>query len=143
MSTLGEGQNCWLFPGGITGLAVSDTSPHVATSSRLKHSKIVTYQLIANGTLDGSWKIEVSNDFCDAGGGDGQAPTLGAEHWTDITAGFTTSTGATIPTVAHGTVATQNIPIQAAPLGFRAIRLTFTATAGSGNIQVIISGGGY
>lgn len=134
MSTLGQGIACYV----LNIASVADTSAHVSTITWLQHARIVSYQLVANGTLDGAWKIEVSNDYSGAGGSAmGQAPNTGT--WTDITSAFSPA----IAAVAHGTAATQNQYIQCNPLGARAIRATFTGSAGTGAVQAIIAGGEY
>jgi hypothetical protein len=133
MSTLGQGATCY-----VLNQTVSNTTPVVSSVTFLQHARILSYQLIANSSLDGSWKIEVSNDYSGAGGGaDGQPPNAGT--WTDITSAFSPS----IATVAHGTAATQNQYVQCNPLGARCVRVTFTATAGSGTVQAIVAGGEY
>ncbi len=63
--TYGDGKDCYIMP-----LAtVADTTPVVSTILDLRRFDMVGLQLIASGgaaTLDGAWKVEVSNDFMQA-----------------------------------------------------------------------------
>lgn len=136
MSTLGQGQRCYL----LSTTGTTGTTPVVSKNEGLAGARIVSFVLVANGTLDGAWKVEVSNDVTGPGTGItelGQPATAGV--WVDITAAFVPA----IVAVAHGTVATQTQYIQCNPLGARAVRVTFTPTAGTGNVQVIVGGGEY
>ncbi len=101
---------------------------------------------VTDNTVDGTWKIEVSNDLSGAGNSAaGQAPTTGT--WTDVTSGFKQLDDSTaIATVAHGTAATKNQyvqPASGAPLSARAVRVTFTPTGGKGSAKVLIGGGEF
>lgn len=138
MSTLGQGSSCYV----LNLASVSDTAAHVSTVTFLQHARIVSYILVANGTLDGAWKVEGCNDYSGAGGSaDMQPPTAGT--WVDITSGFKTLGGAALAAVVHGTAATQAQAVQSWPVGFRVIRVTFTATTGTGAVQAIIAGGEF
>ena len=106
--------------------------------------------VIPPGTLDGAWLIEASNDYV----GPKQAsnfgdPTLGREHWTNVTTMFTIpgvpggTASAAIAVVSHLTASTTNQLAQAAVLTCRKLRITFTATAGSGRALALISAGNY
>lgn len=134
---LGQGTTCYLLDA-----TVSDTAAHVGRVVNLAqhHAHIASFVLVANGTLDGAWLIEGSNDYA-SGGEQGQPATAGT--WVDITALFKQASGSAIAAVAHGTPATQKQFAQAAPLGCRAVRVTFTGSAGTGAVQIIIAGGEY
>lgn len=137
MSVIGQGQACY-----VINETVADTDPRVSKVSILDHSRIVSYVLVANGTLDGAWLIEGCNDYSAAGGSAwGQPPTVGT--WINITALFKRADGTAIAAVAHGTAATQTQGAQAAPVGYRAVRATFTASTGTGTVQAIVGGGAY
>ena len=103
-------------------LAISDTAAHVSKPIDLRRYDRVSFQLVTTGTLDGAWKIEISNNVVNAG------------TWTDITSGFSPA----IATVDHTNAATQSQYAQA-DIRIRAIRVTFTGTAGSGNASVFIN----
>lgn len=114
--------------------SVADTNPHVSTVVGLGQFDLAGLQLITGGTLDGAWKIEVSNDWTPGAtaANEGQ-PNNASAHWTDITTAFAPA----IAAVAHGTAATQNQAVQAT-LGFRHMRVTFTGSAGTGAVLVIL-----
>lgn len=134
--TYGKGTSCYVMP-----LAtVADTAAHVSTVVDLSGVDTFVAQLIAGGgaaTLDGAWKVEISNDYTpgQAGGAaDGQRDTTAT--WTTITASALWVDA--VAAVAHGTAASTNqflAPKYA--LGARAIRFTFTGTTGSATVGVI------
>jgi hypothetical protein len=98
-------------------------------------------QLLTDGTVVGSWKIEVSQDSTPAvamgaveyGQASGQTG-----DWTDITALWT-------PTIVAVTVTagTKNQYVEKADFGGRKIRISFTPTSGSGNARALCYGKGY
>ena len=125
--TYGNGNDCYVLP-----LAtVADTAAHVSGVSSVKHQEVIGLQLIAGGglsTLDGAWKIEVSNDFmADATARHyGQAPNASTAHWTDITASKIWVDA--VAAVAHGTASSTSQYIQPTTgIGWRAMRVTFWA----------------
>ncbi len=134
--TYGNSADCYVLP-----LAtVADTAAHVSGVIDLRRYDEIALQLIAGGgaaTLDGAWKIEVSNDFMANATASpyGQAPNAATAHWTDITA--QTIWSATIAAVAHGTASSTNQYVQAL-IGARAMRITFTGTTGSATVGAIL-----
>lgn len=120
------------------------TTPIVSVETQLGGRRIVSFGLIADNAanLDGTWLIEGSNDFArnvDVSMGNKQ--TTG--EWFDITALFRRPDGTAIAAVAHGTAATRRQYAQAAPVGCRAVRVTFTPSAGAGPVSACIGGGSY
>ncbi len=137
MSTIGQGIACYV----LDIASVANTVARVSTVTWLQHARICSYVLSAGGTLDGAWTIEVSNDYSGAGGSAmGQAPTAGT--WIDVTTGFKKLDGTALAAVVHST-ASANQYVQAAPVGARAVRVTFTATTGTGAVRAAVAGGEY
>jgi hypothetical protein len=133
MSNLGTGT-----PYVISKQAIVGTTPIVGIETQVGNNRIVSYVLITDSTVDGAWKIEVSNDFArDKDVSMGNNVNLG--NWVDITSAFVPA----IVAVAHGTVATQKQYAQLNPIGSRVVRVTFTPSAGAGNVSAAISGGSY
>ena len=117
----------------FAALTISDTTPHVSNSIDLRRYDRVSFQLITTGTLDGAWKVEISNNVVNSGSGAyGQVAATGT--WTDITSGFSPA----IASVDHTNAATQSQYAQA-DIRIRAIRVTFTGTAGTGAVSVYIN----
>lgn len=112
---------------------VSDTNPHVqADPLVLGHTTFVGIQLTTTGTLTGgaatAWVIEGSNDF--APNGDmGQLPNAGT--WVNVTAYFTPALVAVLTGGSKQYVQAQ--------MACRALRVTFTATGGTGNATAIFN----
>lgn len=122
-------------------LTVNDTAAHVSIIRQLLGVRILSLQLVAGGTLDGAWKVEISNDYAlDKDVSMGQ--NVNAGTWTDVTAGFKKLDGTAIGAVVHAT-ATANQFVQCAPLGGKFYRVTFTASAGTGQVTVSPAGGSY
>lgn len=98
---------------------ISDTNPHVSPSFNFLQYNYAGLQLstLAGSTLAGAWKIEVSND---SGG-----------TWADITSGFT-------PTFAAVVSGASSQFGQCLPLVAQMLRVTFTATSGSGTATAAI-----
>lgn len=131
----GLGNECVLF----APVTVADTAAHIATIIDLRNKDVVALVLLAAGgaaTLDGAWKIEVSNDYNrpQAGGAaDGQASTTAT--WVDITASALWVDA--IAAVAHGTASSTKQYVQPKyPVGARDMRITFTGSAGSATVAV-------
>lgn len=105
---------------------ISDTIAHVGAGWILDHATFVGIVLTTTGTLTGTapaaWIVEASNDYVAAGGDKGNAPFAGT--WVNVTALFTP---ALVAVLTGGSK--QYIQAQIAA---RAIRVTFTATAGTG-----------
>jgi hypothetical protein len=140
MPTLGLGDRCYFLDvGGAVGIT-PQVSPYPVD---LEHSRAVSLILVAkNGSIDGAWLIEASNDY--APGDVRQRTTPGT--WVDVTALFKRPDGTAIAAVAHGTAATTAQYAQAALLAARCIRATFTGSAGGDAttvIQAILAGGEY
>jgi hypothetical protein len=136
--TYGNGNDCYVLP-----LAtVADTAAHVSGVIDCRRWEVIGLQLIAaggTGTLDGAWKIEVSNDFMAnaTAAPYGQAPNAATAHWTDITASKIWVDA--VAAVAHGTASTTNQYIQPTTgIGWRAMRVTFTGTTGSATVGAIL-----
>lgn len=126
----------------VLNLTISDTAAHVSSLIWLGGRRIVSFQLVTGGTLDGAWKVEVSNDYAaDKDVSMGQNVNAGA--WTDVTAGFKKLDGTALAAVAHGTAATQNQFVQCAPIGGKWARVTFTGSLGVGTATVSPAGGDY
>lgn len=126
----------------ILNLTISDTAAHVSALESLLGRRIVGLQLVTGGTLDGAWKVEVSNDY--AGDKDSSmGQNVNAGNWTDVTAGFKKLDGTALAAVAHGTPATQNQFVQCAPIGAKQIRVTFTGSGGAGVATCSPAGGDY
>jgi hypothetical protein len=122
--------------------AIAGVTPIVGIVRQVGNNRIIAYQLFTDGTVDGAWKIEVSNDFAlDAHVSMGNVPTPGL--WTDVTVGFKKLDGTALAAVVHGTPATQNQFVQCAPIGARVVRVTFTPSAGAGNVRAACAGGSY
>lgn len=121
----GDGEDCYM----IQETGVTFESDPVVGILDMRPFDRISLQLITTGTLDGDWKVEVSNNYTPAGNGTyGQPPEQGT--WTDITTSFD-------PTIA-AVVNASNQWCQA-DIGFRAIRVTFTPSgvAGTGDVTVI------
>jgi len=114
---------------------ISGTTPIVGIPVPLKGYNILGAQFVTDGTVDGAWLIEVSNDYQPASPsnmtGYGQAGNAG--HWTVIP---NSEFSPTIAAVDHTVTTTQNQPVLAT-LPFRCVRFTFTPSAGAGTAQVI------
>jgi hypothetical protein len=139
MSNLGTGNPYVIQPQTSVG-----TTPIVGIETQVGNNRILSYVLSADDAadLDGTWKIEVSNDFArdaDVSMGNSQRPG----RWIDCTAQFKQPDGTAIAAVAHGTAATRNQYVQAAPVGGRVYRVTFTPTAGAGPVSAAVCGGSY
>ncbi len=135
--TYGKGNECFLYP----PTTVANTVARVSTELDLSGLDNPSFQLIAGGglaTLDGAWKIEVSNDFERTVAGNlpfGQIPATA--HWTDITASAIWVDA--IAAVTHGGGVTTNQYIQPKyGIGARYLRVTFTGTTGSATVAVIV-----
>lgn len=155
MGLIGQGDQCYMLQAAFVAGAVSGT-PTRGTVSGLnvvsfetftQTTRAIGYALFTDGTLDGSWRIEVSNDFWRQGGG--QRPTAGT--WCLAPVAFIdTDTvqqpGLFVPNlipVQHGASASQAQFVQAAPIAARAVRVTFIPSAGTGNATAAVSGGDY
>lgn len=125
--------------GDVLNLAISDTAAHVSRPVAIRRIRAVSLQLIAGGTLAGSWKIEASNDYRE--NAQGQAEVAGT--WSDVTAMFKRPDGTAIAAVVDGTAATETQFAWCAPLVAGSFRVTFTASAGSGTAQATNAGGEY
>ncbi|HUG49872.1 MAG TPA: hypothetical protein VLZ78_02635 [Terrimesophilobacter sp.] len=138
---VGNGNDCYVrfatSNGDPATFAISGTNPIVSTPIDVRDLDKISFQLVLPGgtTVDGAWKIEASGNYVPANIATvyGQVATAGS--WSDVTALFLP---ALVP-VAHGTAATLNQWTQA-ELRTRALRLTFTPTAGSGNGTAITNG---
>lgn len=136
----GNGQEC--YAAGPAGLAISDTAAHVLGKqpTDMRHMDKIGGQFVTDvgvtPAVDGAWKVEVSNDFVPDGSSSYGASSA-AGTWTDVTALFLPA----LVAVAHGTAATRN-QFSQAEVRCRAVRFTFTATAGTGNANVIINAKG-
>lgn len=126
----------------VLNLTVSDTAAHVSTLTWLGGRRIVSLQLVTGGTLDGAWKVEVSNDYA-ADKDVTMGQNVNAGNWTDVTAGFKKLDGTALAAVAHATAATQNQFVQCAPIGGKQLRVTFTGSAGTGPVTASPAGGDY
>jgi hypothetical protein len=128
---LGQGSSCYVIP----TQAISGTTPIISRTTDLNGTKGVSYLLVTTSTVAGSWKVEVSNDYSGAGGGNFmQPPTAG--DWVDITSAFS-------PSIAAVTSGGSSQFVQMGPLSCRTIRVTFTPTSGAGNVRASIAGGSY
>jgi hypothetical protein len=128
------GQNLIDAPQSVENFGtVNDTAAHVqADPLILGHTTFVGIQLTTGGTLAGgastAWIVEGSNDY--APNGDmGQPPNAGT--WVNVTAYFTP---ALVAVLSGGSK--QYIQGQFAG---RALRVTFTATGGTGNATAIFN----
>lgn len=109
------------------GGSVSDTTPIVSRIVPMVGLQIASFQLIAPGSLAGTWLIEASNDY--STGGMSQPPYTG--RWGDIRS----TTDPAIPNAPGGSTA-QNVFVFTQPLTCRALRVTFTPTGGTGVPEV-------
>ena len=124
------------------------TTPVVSDAMGCRLVDDVSFMLLvtsAGPDLDGTWKIEVSNNY-NATEEYGQTPNAG--NWIDITAAFVTAAGAAIAAVAHGTPATYSQYVQCGVAAWksfsgRALRVTFTPSAGTGTCEVWAVGKGW
>jgi hypothetical protein len=120
------------------------TTPIVSIETQLGDRRIISYALEADdaATLDGTWLIEASNDFArDADVSMGNLKRPG--KWFDVTAAFKRPDGTAVAAVAHGTAATRKQFATWAPASARAVRVTFTPSAGAGPVSVAVGGGSY
>lgn len=139
MSNLGTGSPYVIAPQTSVGVA-----PIVGIETQVGNNRILSYVLEADNVvnLDGAWKIEVSNDFArDADVSMGNLKRPG--KWVDCTAQFKQPDGTAIAAVAHGTAASRLQYVQAAPVGGRVYRVTFTPSAGAGPVSAAVGGGSY
>lgn len=118
------------------GVQVNETFP--ATAGRKPRIFV-----IPPGTLAGAWLIEAAMDYVGPQQGTYGQPTLGTEHWSDVTALFTVPGGGAIAAVVAATASTRKQFASCAVLNARVLRVTFTASAGSGRALALISGGNY
>jgi hypothetical protein len=122
--------------------SLSDTTAHISTPVwDMRTLDGISFQLVTTGTLSGTWVVEVSNNATPASSSATSISNiygqeLGAGTWTDITASFTT------PAITNPAGSPTNQYVQASPLTARAIRVTFTRSAGSGNVNVYAYGKG-
>lgn len=119
---------------------VADTTPVVSTVLDLADKDNLGLQLIADGGggaggIDGAWKIEVSNNYAPGGTGSPSGQVPSTARWIDITASALWVDA--VAAVAHGTAATRNQYVQPKyPVGARSLRVTFTASTGTGSVGV-------
>jgi hypothetical protein len=115
--------------------SVTDTTPSVS-NYKLVNKGLVGMQLVTTGTLQGAWKIEVS---CSPTAvvtvntdtrTQGLSPTIAAanDDPSDITSAFSPSIAAVT------TASSQYVQLDALAAGY--LRVTFTATSGSGRARV-------
>lgn len=116
---------------------VSDTTPQVSRYWYVGGGQnAIGLQLVTTGTLQGTWKVEVScsptaiDTYSTAPSTGSGPPTVTAvnDDASDITSAFS-------PTIASVTAASSQY-VQAAPLYAGYIRATFTPTTGSGHARV-------
>lgn len=126
----------------ITAATVANTTPVVSTIVDLRRFDCFGLVLSAGGgaaTLDGAWKIEMSNDFTPAAtnASYGQAPNAATAIWVDVTASAMWVDA--IAAVAHATASSTKQAIQPKyGVGFRSMRVTFTGTTGSATVSASI-----
>jgi hypothetical protein len=88
------------------------------------------FQLVTSGTLTGTWKVEVSNNYVSI-----TMPALsssyasGAVVWTDVTAQFS-------PAITNPAGSATNQFVQMYPLVARWVRITLTVASGTGNTTI-------
>jgi len=130
----GDGEDCNFTP--LT--AISGTTPIVSRVIDMRNFDDVSLQLISSG---GSlvWLIEASNDFVAATNGTAYGSisngTSPVGTFTDITAMFTVPAGTAIVNPSGAALAQFVMP--KTRLRCRALRITATPSAGSGNVSVL------
>jgi hypothetical protein len=95
----------------LFALSISDTAAHPSAGFSILQYNYAGLQLNTTGTLVGAWTIQVSNDT--------------GQTWSDITTGFT-------PSIAAVAASPSSQFAQCVPIVVQMIRVTFTATSGSG-----------
>lgn len=115
---------------------IADTNPHVqSVPNVLDHTTFVSFVLVTTGTLTGTsggaWIVEASNDFVPVGGDKGQAPNAAGATWVNVTALFTPALAAVLTGGSKQYIQAQ--------IAARALRVTFTATGGSGTVFIYAS----
>lgn len=155
MGLLGQGDGCYMLKAAFVAGVVSGTptrgttsGPNVISIETITQTAgSASYCLFTDGTLDGDWLIEISNDFARAGMGGGSPPTAG--DWSPapqavIDADGVQQPGMFVPNVKHvqhGVYETQHQFVQAPACFCRAIRVTFKPSAGTGNATAAVAGG--
>jgi len=132
----GDGEDCQL----IATQAVSGTTPIVSRVVDMRDFDDIGLQLITTGTVAGTWLIEASNDFVAAMNGNAYGSisngTSPVGTFTDCTAFFTKAAAGTAIANPSGAATAQ----YAKPLHgirCRALRITFTPSAGAGNVTCL------
>lgn len=126
---------------GSGGLAISNTAAHTNLQGPAIFGYLsVNLQTLTGSTLAGAWLIKASNDYQP----DVKPITEADANWTDVTACFRTpnaTTGTGIAAVVSG-ASSQLLCFTSGsgvivPFPFRSLQITFTASSGAGNAQVI------
>lgn len=131
----------------ITLQAISGTTPIVGKVVDMQDFDSVGLQLISTGTVAGSWKIEISNNYVPQQNsnsyGQVSATADTAEGtFTDVTALFLIAAAGTAIAAAAGSATSQ----YAQPRDFircRCLRVTFTPTSGAGNVACYGTAGSW
>lgn len=128
-------------PYAIPKQAIVGVVPIVGIETQIGN-RAISYVLLTDGTVDGAWLIEASNDFArDMHVSMGNNANLGT--WVDVTALFKRPDGTAIAVVAHASAPTQKQYAQCPVLASRVVRATFIPSAGAGNVSAAGAGGSY
>lgn len=110
----------------IPAQAISGTTPIVADVKDLTNVDGCCFQLQSTGTVAGTWKVEVSNDYSSVlRPALDQLPNTGL--WTDVTSQFS-------PAITNPAGSATNQFCQMYPFVGRSVRVTFTPSSGAGNV---------
>ena len=112
--------------------------PAPAGASYMDNLDSLSLQLGSDGTVAGAWLIEVSNNYSAAGPVLNDAGDAGV--WSDVTAMFKLPSGSAIAAVTSGGSEQYAVPTTFPRA--RAFRVTFTPTAGAGNVWAYAWGTG-
>lgn len=117
---------------GVFTIVSSSDATHVttATTGLVNETFSGSVGLVVTGApVTGAWKFEVSNDWAVQG----LYQNVTAGYWADVTALFTP---AIVSVSAAYPAASGNQAVQAAPVGFRSMRGTFTPATKAGLVSV-------
>lgn len=139
----GDGNDCnW-----IATQAISGVTPVVGVVVDMRDYDCAGVQLVTTGTVAGTWLIEASNDYIPRQNGNAYgavSSTLDTAQgtFTDVTAQFSKAVAGTAIANPAG-AATNQYAYTPNGIRCRALRITFTPSAGAGNVSALGQAGSW